>query len=164
MRTSAPGSRAAAGHRRAASGGFTLIEVMVVVSLAALAAGVASLALRDGTQDRLEREATRLAALLESARAEARAAALPVVWRPTPEAAGQPFRFVGLPPSRPMPTRWLDDAVVAQVEGERGALVLGPEPLIGAQRVRLSLDGHSVVVATDGLRPFAPLAADAPLR
>jgi general secretion pathway protein H len=164
MRTSAPGSRAVAPDRRAASGGFTLIELMVVVMLAAVAAGVASLALRDGTQDRLEREATRLAALLETARAEARAAALPVVWRPTPEAAGQPFRFLGLPPSRAMPTRWLDDAVQAQVEGERGALVLGPEPLIGAQRVRLSLEGHRVIVGTDGLRPFALLAADEPAR
>jgi len=164
MRTSAPGSRAAAPSRRRSGGGFTLIEVMVVVMLAAVAAGVAGLALRDGTQDRLAREATRLAALLETARAEARAAALPVVWRPTPDVAGQPFRFLGLPDSRVMPTHWLDDAVVARVEGERGVLVLGPEPLIGAQRVRLQLAGHSVLVGTDGLRPFALVPADEPVR
>ena len=53
--------------------GFTLIELLVVVALIAIASGVASLSLRDGTASRLEHEGQRLAALLESARAEARA-------------------------------------------------------------------------------------------
>ena len=155
MRTSAPGSSPRPAR------GFTLIELMAVVALVAVAAGVVSLALRDGTHDRLEREAVRLATLLETARAEARAAALPVVWRPTPESAEHAFRFSGLPASRQLPTRWLDPEVVAQVEDGRGALALGPEPLIGAQRVRLRLGDQAVWVATDGLRPFALQAADA---
>ena len=53
--------------------GFTLIELMVVVALIGLATTLISLSLRDPASTRLEQEATRLAALLESARAEARA-------------------------------------------------------------------------------------------
>jgi general secretion pathway protein H len=37
-------------------------------------------------------------------------------------------------------------------------LVLGPEPIIGAQAVRLTspeLPGFSITIQTDGLRPFA---------
>ncbi|HNU09953.1 MAG TPA: prepilin-type N-terminal cleavage/methylation domain-containing protein [Rubrivivax sp.] len=173
MRTSAPGNSAGNGagndaglacrrrrSRHARQSGFTLIELMVVVMLIAAATAGVSLALRDSTQDRLDREAVRLATLLEAARAEARAAALPVIWRPTPEADDQPFRFVGLAASHRLPTHWLDDGIRAQVDGGRGALVLGPEPLIGAQRVILMLQGQRIAVATDGLRPFAVQALD----
>ncbi|MCC7150910.1 MAG: prepilin-type N-terminal cleavage/methylation domain-containing protein [Rubrivivax sp.] len=159
MQTSAPGSRSP--RARAATptqSGFTLIELMVVVMLVALVSAGVGLALRDGTQDRLEREALRLATLLEMARAEARAAAIPVVWQAAP-AAGDPtaaaFRFIGLPATRTLPTHWLDGEVTAQVDGGRGALTLGPEPLIGAQGVMLQLGAHRVHVGTDGLQPFA---------
>ena len=75
--------------------------------------------------------------------------------------AGAPqFRFVGLPSTSDTPTRWMNDGVTAEVVGS-GALVLGPEPLIGAQRVVLQLDEHRAVVATDGLGPFA-LVEDTP--
>jgi general secretion pathway protein H len=127
---------------------------MVVVALIAIATGVVSLSLRDSTQDRLDREAVRLSALLESARAQARAAALPVRWVLTPESSEHQFRFVGLPSSRQMPGRWLDPDIVARVESSSGAVVLGPEALIGAQRVQLNIDSHTVEIATDGLRPF----------
>jgi len=62
--TSAPGSKPLPG-RRAAVRGFTLVELLVVLLLIALASGLAGLALRDGREDQLEREAQRLAALLE---------------------------------------------------------------------------------------------------
>ncbi len=39
-------------------------------------------------------------------------------------------------------------------------LTLGPEPLIGAQRVRLRQGARQVLVGTDGLQPFALLPAD----
>jgi general secretion pathway protein H len=137
-----------------------MIELMVVITLVAVAAGVVSLALRDNRATRLQREGERLATLLEEARAEARAAALPVRWLPTPESSEHAFRFIGLPASVSLPGQWLDDAVVARIGDGRAALELGPEPLIGAQRVQLLLDGESVEVGTDGLRPFAVQALD----
>ncbi len=56
--------------------GFTLIELLVVITLIAIASSVVTLAMRDPAATRLEQEAARLAALLESARAEARASGL----------------------------------------------------------------------------------------
>jgi general secretion pathway protein H len=139
---------------RPRSRGFTLIELLVVVALIAIASGLASLALRDPTASALEREGARLAALLESARAEARASGLAVRWEPRGEgAAAQDFRFVGLPASNPLPQRWLNEGVSAEVLGAR-AVLLGPEPLIGAQRIMLSLEDHRLTLATDGLGPF----------
>ncbi len=135
--------------------GFTLIELMVVVMLVAVAAGLVSLSLRDSRSTRLEREGERLATLLETARAEARAASLPVRWMPTPDSNERAFRFAGLPASRKLPEQWLDAAVVAQVVGGRGSIELGPEALIGVQRVQLVLDDERIEVATDGLQPFA---------
>jgi general secretion pathway protein H len=78
--------------------GFTLVELLVVIMLIAIASGLASLALRDPTANQLDQEGARLAALLESARAEARASGLAVRWEPLQLGAG--FRFVGAAPQR----------------------------------------------------------------
>ena len=56
------------------------------------------------------------------------------------------------------PARVAGAEVLAQVEGGRGTLVLGPEPLIGAQRVQLRIGEQSLAIGTDGLQPFAVLA------
>ena len=134
--------------------GFTLIELIVVVALIAITTAIASLALRDPTAAKLEQEAARLVALLESARAEARASGLAARWEPlTQQADGSGFRFVGLPLNEPLPTHWLDAATGAQVIGAR-AVVLGPEPLIGEQRIVLRLDDRRLTLATDGIGPF----------
>ncbi len=134
--------------------GFTLVELMIVVALIAIASAVASLALRDPAATRLEHEAARLAALLESARAEARASGLAARWEPRPlQVETEGFRFVGLPASSDLPSRWLGVGVVAEVVGAR-AVVLGPEPFIGVQRIRLRLDDQQLTLATDGLGPF----------
>ncbi|MEO7336198.1 MAG: prepilin-type N-terminal cleavage/methylation domain-containing protein [Caldimonas sp.] len=135
-------------------GGFTLIELMIVVVLIAVASSVASLALRDPASTTLEREGARLAALLESARAEARASGLAAYWEPqaqTPDSPG--FRFTGLPPSDSLPTHWLESGVTAEVVGARTVL-LGPEPLIGAQQIVLRLRNQRLLLSTDGLGPF----------
>jgi general secretion pathway protein H len=153
MPTSARGNKA---------GGFTLIELLLVVALIAIASGVASLALRDPAAARLEQEAARLVALLESARAEARASGLAARWEPLAEQAdGSGFRFVGLPATQPLPTHWLDASTAAQVIGAR-AIVLGPEPLIGEQRILLRLDNQRLVLSTDGIGPFAVVDGAAP--
>lgn len=129
----------------------------MVIALIAVAAGVVSLALRDPAGSRLETEAQRLSALLESARAESRASGLPVVWVPSRIDDEADFRFAlvlgaGTKPMD-MPTRWLDPQVRAEVVGAQ-AVQLGPEPLIGAQRIVLRLADRRVQLATDGLAPF----------
>jgi general secretion pathway protein H len=135
--------------------GFTLIELLLVVALIAIASSLATLALRDPSGTQLEHEAARLAALLESARAESRASGLAVRWEPQRgEAEAEGFRFIGLTGLTPMPTQWLNEAVRAEIVGAR-AIALGPEPLIGAQRVVLRLNDQRLTLVTDGLGPFA---------
>ena len=169
--TSAPGSKPLARALRAGRPGpcgagpcgFTLVELLVVLLLIALVSGMASLALRDGNDFRLEREAMRLAALLEAGRAEARASGVAVRFElsgDAPGAAGasdergRAYRFVGLPPEVLPAGHWLDPRVHARIDGAQ-ALRLGPEPLIGAQRIVLSLGEEQLVLGTDGLAPFA---------
>ena len=92
-----------------------------------------------------------MVALLEAARTEARAAGLTASWAPQTTEPG--FRFVGMPESSNLPNAWLTDGVTAEVIGAR-AVTLGPEPLIGAQRIVLHLDAQRLTLATDGLGPF----------
>ncbi len=136
--------------------GFTLLELLVVVAIIALGSGGVVLALRDSAQAQLEREGQRLVALLESARAQSRARGVPVRWHTTAEG----FQFDGLAPDA-LPTHWLTQGVRADTEG--AALQLGPEPIIGRQQILLSMaeqPGHSLRIATDGLRPFNVQAAE----
>jgi general secretion pathway protein H len=149
--------------------GFTLLELMVVVAIIAIATAGVSLALRDSAQTQVEREAVRLAALLESARAQSRTSGVAVVWQPT----AQGFRFEGMEPQT-LPNTWLHVGTRAlvqgqlhapaqasnnvQVNGQLGAhLVLGPEPMLPRQGVTLfNQDQPNVAwrVQTDGLQPF----------
>jgi general secretion pathway protein H len=135
--------------------GFTLIELLIVIAIIALTASLVAVSLRDSGTQRLEREGERLALLLETARAESRASGLPVWWIPGTgtEAAG--FRFVGLSAGQALPSAWLDADIRATVDGGN-ALQLGPEALIGAQRVLLTLGEQRLAVITDGLGPFEP--------
>ena len=131
--------------------GFTLIELLVVVALIAISVATVSLALRDPTTTQLDREAERLVALLEMARAESRADGLTVQWMPVPDRSE--FRFLGLPPGVEMPTKWLGDPVQVEVLGA-ASVTLGPEPIIGAQRILLHLGDHELMLSTDGLSSF----------
>ena len=137
--------------------GFTLLELLVVLAIMAMATAGVTLTLRDNTDTALEREAQRLAALFESARAQSRASGVPVRWHTT--ATG--FRFEGLPATA-LPTRWLAEGMT--VRGNP-SVQLGPEPMIGAQAVELvnsTQPERTMRVATRGLRPFAVQAADTP--
>ena len=49
--------------------GFTVLELLIVVAIVAMASAGVTLSLRDGKEVQLEREAERLVALLEAARA-----------------------------------------------------------------------------------------------
>jgi len=174
MPTSAAGSsirrnRSTSGSRRrglrspartSGAAGFTLLELLVVIAIIAMATAGVGFALRDSNQASLEREGERLAALFESARARSRASGTVVRWHPTPQGPGD-FVFDGLPPGS-LPVQWLTTGVGAQPLAANGApvtaLQLGPDPIIAAQQVVLSLPGpptQQVRIATDGLRPFA---------
>lgn len=147
MQILAPGTRYALG--------FTLLELLVVVAIMALATAGVGFALRDSAASNLERDAQRLAALLESARAQSRMSGNTVRWRTTPTG----FVFEGLPGAS-LPDRWLD----MDVRTSAGAnVILGPEPVIGMQSIRLvsaSQPERSLILSTDGIRPFAVVAAD----
>ncbi len=131
----------------------------MVLALIALSVGLISLALRDPSESRLEQEGTRLAALLEAGRAEARALGLPVRFELGSTVPGEAFRFVGLPPQLKLPQRWLNEELQAEIIGAR-ALQLGPEPIIGPQRIALHLGQRQLLLATDGLGPFVPVTAE----
>lgn len=137
-------------HARLRPLGFTLVELLVVITLIAIATAGASLALRDSAANALERDAQRLAAMLESARAQSRASGAPVLWR----AQSSGFVLQGLP--RPSPVQaWLSE----RTRAEPGPpVLLGPEPLIAPQRITLynaEQPMQRLSVVTDGLRPFA---------
>ncbi len=133
--------------RRRAQQGFTLLELMVVVAIIAIASAGVTLALRDSTQTGLEREALRLSALLESQRAQSRASGVPVRWRSTETG----FAFDVLRADT-QPVVWLAPDTFAS----GAAIVLGPEPIIGPQTITLRSRGHAqqLQIVTDGVRPF----------
>ena len=154
-------ARAHRKNSRSRNRGFTLLELLVVVAIIAVATAGVSLSLRDSSQTALEREAQRLAVLFESARAQSRASGTAVIWRPTVDG----FRFEGLQPGA-LPTRWLEAGTRA---GANVPIQLGPEPIIGAQAVDIVSGGQGdtqparvLRIATDGLRPFALQTAELP--
>lgn len=138
--------------------GFTLIELLVVVAIVAMASAGVTFALRDSSSTQLEREAQRLAALLETARAQSRTSGIPVRWFTTADGS---FRFEGVQPGS-LPEHWLSQQTRTS---QPTALQLGPEPIIGRQEVVLvstAQPERSLRIATDGLRPFRVATEAAP--
>ena len=151
--------------------GFTLLELMVVVAIMAIATAGVVLALRDGTSSALEREAHRVVAVLESGRMHSRATGQEVIWLASEQgyllvdARGAPLATAhatatataqGTPANI---TAWLAPGTVVRrlnaSAAERLAVVLGPEPILPAQSITLVNAAHSITVRTDGLHPFA---------
>lgn len=135
---------------RPAQRGFTLLELLVVLAIIAIATGTAVLAFRDPDRQALQREGERLAALLEGGRAWSRSSGLALAWQEAPGG----FVFAGRQPPEPA-QRWLHASVAIEWPAGQRALVLGPEPIIAAQSVVLRLGQERLRLATDGLQPFA---------
>lgn len=146
--------------------GFTLLELLVVLAIVAIASAGVGLALQGGTQTQLEREALRLAALLESARAQSQTTGVPVRW----QISADGFQFDGAAADlsgQALPQQWLDADTRASIDSPAGgygfggigrrasrasligpgapsapadnpSLLLGPEPIIGPQAVTLA--------------------------
>jgi general secretion pathway protein H len=139
--------------------GFTLMELMVVVAIIAIASAGVMFAIPDASATALEREALRLSALLDSARAQSRASGLAITWKPTEEG----FAFEGMPQIKNTKTGEMEDAVKfpktwlstdTSVDAS-SRLALGPEPVIAQQEVVLRHASRSLTLSTDGIRPFA---------
>ncbi len=148
MPTSATGKAPPFFWRTARQHGFTLLELMIVVAIVGMASAMVVFALRDSAQNQLDREAQRLVALLESARAESRASGVALQWRATTEG----FEFTNGLTARPQ--RWEQPGMQAQSEAP---LQLGPEPVIGPQSLRLwsrEAPDRNRWISTDGLRAF----------
>ncbi len=140
--------------------GFTLLELMVVVALIALATATVVVGLRDSHQDRLETEALRLGAMLDAARAQSRTSGVPLLWQPDAEGFRlRPADATAATTASTTGTRkdWLHAGTTAQIVQPAGApvLVLGPEPLTPPQRIELSLGEARLSLVTDGLGPFS---------
>ncbi|SMG02647.1 GspH/FimT family pseudopilin [Burkholderia singularis] len=72
------GARAALAQR-----GFTLLEMLVVLVIAGILVGAASITMRRNPRTDLREEAQRIAMLFETAGDEAQVRARPISWRPT---------------------------------------------------------------------------------
>jgi general secretion pathway protein H len=158
--------------------GLTLLELLVVLAIIGFAMAGVSLSLRDSGQTQLEREAQRLVAVLEAARAQSRTSGIALIWQATPEG------FVIRPAYAPNPTqggnntitsapgnaaspiaarteKWLAMGTQALVSNAAQSInnaapanlvVLGPEPILAPARITLS------VAAANSAKPATSLS------
>jgi general secretion pathway protein H len=153
--------------------GLTLLELLVVLAIIGFAMAGVSLAMRDSGQTQLEREAQRLTAQLEAARAQSRTSGVALIWRTTADG----YDITSAVAGSGLATRreaWLSPSTQAQVNANASNVnatnwvVLGPEPIIAPASITLTVTaepGNTVNanrapqqqqlrIATDGLRPF----------
>ncbi len=160
--------------------GLTLLELLVVLAIIGLAMAGVSLSLRDSNQTQLEREAQRLVAVLEAARAQSRTSGIALIWQATPEGfvirpALAMSAAQGSNTANPIGTRhetWLVAGTQAALSTPTpaanaipaGMLALGPEPILAPVRITLSVTtsnntqpAPTLSIGTDGLKPFQVL-------
>ena len=148
--------------------GLTLLELMVVLLIIGFATAGVALALRDGSQTQLEREAQRLIAVLEATRAQSRTSGQTFVWQPTAEG----FVIDALPREvnqAVTQNTWLQANTQAAVDVPANTpglgVVLGPEPILSPIQISLRIvteknnvsTTNAVRIGTNGLKPFEVL-------
>ena len=126
---------------------FTLLELLVVLVILGVAAGMVTLSVAPREERLVALEAERLGALFRLAQDEARVRGRPVAWRADtqgyrflvggrePEAADDPLR----PRSWPFQVERVDAP----------ALVFGAEPLLPPAQIRVQTRGRALVLALD---------------
>lgn len=127
--------------------GFTLLELLAVVVIVAIAAGVVSLHVAPSEERLLAEEGERLAALFRLAQDEARVSGRPLSW----QADARGYRFVAHDP----PNDRADDPLrprewpfrVQRVEAP--TLVFGAEPLLPPAEIRIATSRQEVVLVLD---------------
>ena len=144
--------------------GLTLLELLVVLTIIGFGLAGVSLSLRDSSQTQLEREAQRLVAVLEAARAQSRTSGMALIWQPTAEgfvirpALAQNQALGNTRPSSAtdstassIATRtetWLTTGTQAAISTAApptnnttpaNLVVLGPEPILAPARITLSV-------------------------
>ena len=157
--------------------GLTLLELLVVLAIIGFAMAGVSLSLRDSNQTQLEREAQRLIAVLEAARAQSRTSGIALIWQATPDG------FVIRPALSTNPTQ-VNNAAITSAAGNAASpiatrtetwlvigtqasvstaapsnnntpanlVVLGPEPILAPARITLS------VAAANSAKPATSLS------
>jgi general secretion pathway protein H len=159
--------------------GLTLLELLVVLSIIGFSVAGVSLSLRDSSQTQIEREAQRLIAVLEAARAQSRTSGIALIWQTTPEgfvirpalapstAPGNNTTITSTPSnaSNPIAARtetWLTAGTQAAVSTASASalanntaptnlVVLGPEPILTPARITLSVTAANNTKATPAL-------------
>ena len=145
--------------------GLTLLELLVVMAIIGFGVAGVSLSLRDSNQTQLEREAQRLVAVLEAARAQSRTSGMALIWQATAEGfvirpaltpnttqgVNANINSVSGNSANPLATRaetWLATGTQATISTATqptnnalptNLMVLGPEPILAPARITLSV-------------------------
>lgn len=136
--------------RRSLPRGFTLLELLIVLAIIGVAAGSIMLGLRDSQETTLYKQAEQVAAALEVGRAQSRARGLAAEFAVNEE--GFQVKDPSIAMDEKKLTPWLAKGI--SVSGSL-PVHLGPEPILPAQSIVISLGEHSLRVGTQGLKPFA---------
>jgi general secretion pathway protein H len=128
------------------SRGFTLLELMIVLLILGIASAAVAFAMSSGPSRALQQEGERLAAILEAGRAQSRTTGVSVYFQP------REGGFALASAAGTVTRSWMISAVTVSPSTP---LALGPDPIIAAHRLGLMMEGQTVVVATNGVAPFA---------